>query len=191
MVPKIQKPLMRKQAVIKKELKITHDSFKKNKQNDLNSSDQFKKYGLSYISKQRKAGSINYKTLSNSGYVVYYYITDKNTLDITLLHNKERATIPQLKNIYYKILKVAKENNVDYISTVTWIFAEHPKLAEELGFELVPSSDFVYKRMLKKYNIKKIIGFDAVHSSVKAKTNSGKIINVYLPSFPEYVLKIK
>jgi hypothetical protein len=129
--------------------------------------------------------------ISNSEYVLKYYFSPKSgELNIARLYKKKGGSVRALKLVFNKLFDVAKKNNVKYIYTNTWIFAEHPKLAEKLGFKLVPGSDANFNRQLKKYDVKKIISFNIDNFSAKVLTKSGKVVIVFFSDLPEYVLKL-
>ncbi len=74
-----------------------------------------------------------------------------------------------------KLIKHAKDNNMNKIVANTWIFYEYPKYAELFGFKLVEGSARDYERLKKKYNVKKIIGADVNKYRLYAFDNTGNI----------------
>lgn len=107
-----------------------------------------------------KKKSIYVKSKSSSYYAVY--TTTKHKLYINeLAQLKKRSNTTELIEIYNTLFKKAQEKNIKQITANTWIFYQHPKLAEKLGFKMVKGTDAYIKEILKKYPNHKII--DASH----------------------------
>ena len=121
----------------------------------------------------------------NNIFIDYSILHD--TMYIHQIKNTSKTKgLKSLLNTWKEIEEIAKKNNIKKIKCITWIFLEKPLISKKLGFELVPGTDEVYRRILKENNTKKVIGVDFSDKQdsfmgsliIKTKENKIKLINL-------------
>lgn len=91
------------------------------------------------------------------------------TLEITNLINKSKKNTGDLPQIITELKNVAKNSGYKKIIGETWIFSEHPKIAEKLNVVVDVNKIISFNEIKKKNNIVKIIG---INKNFMKKTNS-------------------
>lgn len=154
-----------------------------------------KSYKKKIMKNEKSPGhSTQYKT--NNYY--FNYDISMQKMHVNFLKNtSKKINISELTKIYKTILMTAKEKNVKKIVASTWIFYQHPELAEKLGFKIVKGTDYQIKKILKKYPDYKIKGLNMDFKPrkyqltiVNNKTKLEKEITISKIHLPMFVKKI-
>jgi len=125
-----------------------------------------------------------------------YHLTfraNHKTLEIHDFLSNGRLTREKAIDIRNKLIKHAKENNLDLIATRSWIFYEYPKYAEIFGFKLVKGSSRQYDILKKLNNVKKVIGADINSYKLYVQDKEGKIKSIKFRkkhSLPRYEIDL-
>lgn len=125
------------------------------------------------------------------------YLFSKKKMIIFKMQRLEKIKPKELIKVYNDLIAIAKKRNVKEITANTWIFYQHPKLAEVLGFEMLKGTDVQIKKIMKKYSDHKIKGLTIENEHNKYqlviadnKTKLEKKITISKLHLPMYVKKI-
>jgi hypothetical protein len=88
------------------------------------------------------------------------YVKEKNALNLELesILSKRKNPNLDLPIIINGLIDLARKNGYSTITGKTWIFAEHPKIAERMGISVDSKALEAYNALKKEYNILKIQG---------------------------------
>ncbi len=108
---------------------------------------------------------------------------------------KGKTKLSDVSEVMLKIIDYAKNNNIDLITTNTWIFVKYPLFAKKLGFipkDIVEHNIFLKKmRMYEVDNIKGIrIPYFIKFTSKKQPDKLRMISFIKLGSFPLFFKKV-
>jgi hypothetical protein len=117
------------------------------------------------------------KPLKLNNYTIDIAETNYKTLNIYSLLSKKNQSHTSLPKTITEIKKIAKENGYKSITGTTWIFAEHPKIAERMGIIIPQERIIAFNKLKEKYKILKIIGIN----------NNKKIFRILPPEISEQI----
>jgi hypothetical protein len=107
----------------------------------------------------RTAKNIKSKKITLDNHILY--VKEKNAMNLEL----EAVLAKKKPNADFSIIinglkDIAKKSGYSSIVGKTWIFAEHPKIAERMGVFVDPKALEAYNAIKKEYNILKIQGIN-------------------------------
>jgi hypothetical protein len=148
-------------------------------------------YPISLLSKLNKTT----KVLKKGETIVH------NNLSCSIINfkNKKISYINNLSSLgsfkgfkvfYNKMMTKIKENKSTHVYCHTWIFYEHPNLAEKLGFKLVRNID-KFKSLLEKNKIIKIEKYSFKSDKLICRDIDNKIVALNANLLPLWVKEIK
>lgn len=102
-------------------------------------------------------------------HTIYFEKLSKDSLELSGLFAKKRV-LPNsdLPIIINSLKETARRKGFKKIKGDTWIFAEHPKIAERLGITINHEQLTKFNNIKRKYNIIKIIGINKKRTLISA-----------------------
>jgi hypothetical protein len=120
-----------------------------------------------------------------SYFVSLVYFPKRKNIYIQFLTNKgQNYSMQQIKPIYERIEKLAREVGAKEITTSTWIFVLHPRIMKVLGFEPMNPKEYEVARE-KLRGIKSIVKLRLEDGMCVAKKENGELkeIKLFLVNF--------